>query len=90
VLHADQAPIRSARLTQSGTLRRAMAFIDGSDRSDRGMNQPSLRVVQQHLNQFGSGYADRFLAAVPEPQALSILMPLISAGALLGRRRRCR
>jgi hypothetical protein len=63
----DYVLIDLAFNTQSGTLGRAVSLLDGSDRSAKGMNDPALREVEQHLAQFGADYADHFLAAVPEP-----------------------
>ena len=49
------------------------------------MSNPALRQVQRHLNRFGEDYADHFLAAVPEPAALSwVAAPVLA----LARRRR--
>ncbi|MBC8107588.1 MAG: hypothetical protein H7Z14_13435, partial [Anaerolineae bacterium] len=67
----DYSLIDQAFNTQSGTLRRAMAYLDGSDRSEVGMDAPSLQKVLQHFGQFGETYANGFLNSVPEPGALS-------------------
>ena len=67
----DYSLIDLAFNTQSGTLRRAMTYLDGGDRSSSGMNEPSLQLVIEHFNQFGEGYANSFLNAVPEPTAHS-------------------
>src|SRR5204863_5362528 len=61
----DYVLIDLAFNTQTGTLRRALSFLDGSDHGSRGMNDPALRMVEQHVQQFGSAYAQRLLAAVP-------------------------
>jgi hypothetical protein len=81
----DYSLIDLAFNTQSGTLRRAMTYLEGGDRSDAGMNTPALRMVADHFEQFGNGYASSFLNAVPEPSSL-----LIAAGCamMFGRRRR--
>jgi T5SS/PEP-CTERM-associated repeat protein len=63
----DYVLIDLAFNTQSGTLRRAFSFLDGSNTESSDMNEPSLRRVQQHLAGFGSDYARAFIAAVPEP-----------------------
>jgi hypothetical protein len=63
----DYVLIDLAFNTQSGTLGRALGFLDGSDRSSAGISDPALQKVDQHLRQFGQAYADHFLAAVPEP-----------------------
>jgi autotransporter-associated beta strand protein len=81
----DYVLIDLAFNTQSGTLGRALSFLDGSDRSARDMNNTSLRRVEQHFAQFGSDYASHFLAAVPEPTSLAFASV---AMALLSRRRR--
>jgi autotransporter-associated beta strand protein len=82
----DYVLIDLAFNTQGGTLGRALSFIDGSDRSSKGMNDPALHEVQQHLAQFGDGYARGFLAAVPEPASIGVIAA--TAGAALIRRRR--
>jgi hypothetical protein len=69
-----------------GTLVRALGFIDGSDRGSNGMRDPALRQVQQHLAEFGDGYAYSFLAAVPEPRSLGVLG--LGGLAIATRRRR--
>jgi autotransporter-associated beta strand protein len=84
----DYVLIDLAFNTQSGTLGRALSFLDGADRSSSGMNAPGLRQVLEHFDQFGDGYARGFLAAVPEPSSLLILS--ISALASMSRRRRTR
>jgi hypothetical protein len=79
----DYVLIDLAFNTQSGTLGRALSFLDGSDRSTSGMNGSALRRVMDDYGQFGSDYANHFMAAVPEPAGLS----LAGAGALLALRR---
>ncbi|CAN5375759.1 hypothetical protein BH09PLA1_BH09PLA1_15380 [soil metagenome] len=54
---------------QGRSLLRAMSYLDGSDRSDVGMDLPALALVENHLAQFGEAYAGSFLNAVPEPGA---------------------
>jgi len=83
----DYVLIDLAFNTQSGTLRRALSFIDGSDRSIAGMNDPALRQVRDHLDDFGGDYANHFLAAVPEPSAL-LGSGVVSLLAMARRRRR--
>jgi len=73
---------------QSGTLGRALSFLDGSDPGTRGMDTAALRTVQQHLAEFGAGYGQHFVAAVPEPHVLALLS--LPAVACFGRRRRGR
>lgn len=84
----DYSLIDLAFNTQSGTLRRALAFLDGNDRSDRGMDEPALRIVEQHFVQFGQPYATSLLAAVPEPVSATALFVAISG--LACRRANCR
>ncbi|MBC8106857.1 MAG: hypothetical protein H7Z14_09735 [Anaerolineae bacterium] len=79
----DYSLIDLAFNTQSGTLRRAMAYLDGSDRSDVGMDRPAVQLVQRHFHQFGEAYSASFLNAVPEPSVGFLLF-----ATLLFRRRR--
>jgi hypothetical protein len=74
----DYVLIDLAFNTQSGTLKRALSFIDGSDRSAAGMSDPALQRLQQHFDEFGGDYGSHFLSAVPEPASLGLV-----AGALL-------
>ncbi|MBC8108103.1 MAG: PEP-CTERM sorting domain-containing protein [Anaerolineae bacterium] len=83
----DYSLIDQAFNTQSGTLRRAMSYLDGSDRSDNGMNVPALELVQQHFARFGDVYASSFLNSVPEPTSALVLLGGLAASAA-GRRRR--
>jgi hypothetical protein len=85
----DYVLIDLAFNSQSGTLGRALSFLDGSDRSLKNMSDPALRRVAQHLDQFGDAYARGFLAAVPEPSSM-ITGVLASAGMLSARKRRHR
>src|SRR4029078_1514219 len=82
----DYVLIDLAFNTQSGTLGRALAYLDGSDRSTAGMNGAALQRVMQDFGQFGGDYAGHFLAAVPEPVGMGamLLVPIAS----LRRRRR--
>jgi hypothetical protein len=80
----DYVLIDLAFNTQSGTLGRALSFLDGRNRSSEGMSGAALRRVQQHFAQFGGDYASHFLAAVPEPTAVALAG---MAFALLSRRR---
>jgi hypothetical protein len=81
----DYVLIDLAFNTQSGTLRRALSFLDGADRGLDEMNEPALQQMLQHFHQFGQSYADHFLFAVPEPG-----MSWLSVGALAALRRRRR
>jgi len=84
----DYSLIDQAFNTQSGTLRRAMSYLEGGDRSTNGMDSPALQMVVEHFDRFGLPYAQSFLNAVPEPaSALTICgMSILMAG----RRRRQR
>src|SRR4029079_7317329 len=73
----DYSLIDQAFNTQSGTLRRAMSYLDGGDRSDDGMNTPALQFVEPPFARFGNAYAQSFLANVPEPATIGILMPAL-------------
>jgi hypothetical protein len=83
----DYVLIDLAFNTQSGTLGRALSFLDGSDRSAAGMNGAALQRVKQDFEQFGDGFARGFLSAVPEPASLALIVALV-APALISRRRR--
>ncbi|MBC8108185.1 MAG: PEP-CTERM sorting domain-containing protein, partial [Anaerolineae bacterium] len=85
----DYSLIDQAFNTQSGTLRRAMSYLNGSDRSDAGMDAPSLQLVVDHLGQFGEQYAAGFLASVPEPTSAIVFAGLAASAASVRRRRRC-
>jgi hypothetical protein len=80
----DYSLIDLAFNTQSGTLARALRYLDGSDRSAEGMNEPALQMVQAHFNQFGNAYATSALNAVPEPSSAA----LTGVFAVLAYRRR--
>jgi hypothetical protein len=81
----DYVLIDLAFNTQSGTLGRALSFLDGGNRSANGMSDPALHRVEQHFAEFGGDYARSFLAAVPEPGVTAIIGALLP---LLGKRRR--
>ena len=83
----DYSLIDLAFNTQSGTLIRAMDYLEGEDRNYATMNTPELQMVVDHFAQFGNGYASSFLNAVPEPAAASLLL---SGIVLLARQRRAR
>jgi hypothetical protein len=82
----DYVLIDLAFNTQSGTLGRARAFLDGTDKAARGFEEPALRMVQQHFQLFGQDFAQKFLAAVPEPGTL--LLTGVAASAAMSRRYR--
>jgi hypothetical protein len=81
----DYALIDLAFNTQSGTLARVMDYLEGEDRSMRGMDHAALQIVVDHFNQFGNVYATSFLSSVPEPT--SVVLVAASAVALVRRRR---
>jgi len=81
----DYSLIDNAFNTQSGSLRRAMAYVDGSDPNRATMNTPALHMVMNHFDEFGAPYAQGFLNAVPEPTSMMMLTGL---AALAARRRR--
>ncbi|CAN5597171.1 hypothetical protein BH09PLA1_BH09PLA1_28140 [soil metagenome] len=84
----DYALIDLAFNTQSGALARAMSYLEGSDRSARGMDSPALHLVQEHFAQFGSAYAASFLSAVPEPASAILVAAVAASAGNVGRRRR--
>jgi hypothetical protein len=81
----DYVLIDVAFNTQSGTLGRAVSYLNGDDRSGVGLDDPSVQQIVEHFTDFGLPYAQHFLAAVPEPGAMGLLLPVF---AFLGRRRR--
>jgi hypothetical protein len=83
----DYSLIDQAFNTQSGTLRRAMTYLEGGDRSLNGMDAPPLQLVADHFEQFGQPYADAFLNAVPEPTNV-LSLGVVAIAALRGSRRR--
>ena len=82
----DYVLIDLAFNTQSGTLGRALSFLDGSDRSSNGMSQPALQKVQAHFEQFGDGYARGLLASVPEPTFI-VIAGMVASVIMCARRR---
>jgi hypothetical protein len=68
----DYALIDAAFNVQSGTLRRAQAYLCGDDRGLDGMNTPALVKVREHFASFGVPYAQHFLASVPEPAVIAL------------------
>jgi hypothetical protein len=84
----DYVLIDLAFNTQSGTLGRALSFLDGSDKSGAGMNDPALRTVSDHLTEFGSGYGSAFLRAVPEPSTTTIFAAVAAVATMRRRRHR--
>lgn len=74
----DYSLIDLAFNTQSGTLVRAMDYLEGEDRSLRGMDGAALRMVVDHFDQFGTAYATSFLSSVPEPTQLSWVLGTVA------------
>jgi hypothetical protein len=83
----DYSLIDNAFNTQSGSLRTAVAYLDGSDRNRDKMNTPALQMVVDHFDDFGVPYAQGFLNAVPEPTTIG-LGTVGTAMMTLRRRRR--
>jgi len=84
----DYVLIDLAFNTQSGTLGRALSFLDGSDRTAGTMSGSALMQVEQHAAMFGNDYTNHFLAAVPEPASGAALSALGAVGVAAARRRR--
>jgi hypothetical protein len=84
----DYSLIDNAFNTQSGTLIRAIQFLDGTNPSLNGMDAPALEKVVEHFAEFGAPYAQGFLNAVPEPTSAIALTGLAALAA--SRRRRTR
>jgi hypothetical protein len=84
----DYSLIDMAFNTQSGTLRRAMTYLEGGDRSTSGMDAPALQLVMEHFEQFGVPYAISFYNAVPEPTSLALCAGLATFACMRRRRRR--
>jgi hypothetical protein len=63
----DYVLIDIAFNTQSGTLGRALSYLDGTDRTPSGQTAAGVTKVIEHFEQFGLPYAQHFLAVVPEP-----------------------
>jgi MYXO-CTERM domain-containing protein len=83
----DYSLIDQAFNTQSGTLRRAMTYLEGGDRSPNGMDAPALQLVMEHFDTFGVPYAQSFLSSVPEPTGALAISGLAALAASRRRRR---
>jgi len=85
----DYVLIDLAFNTQSGTLQRALRFLDGSDRDVDSMSDAAaLQRVVDHFQQFGDIYAGNFIAAVPEPAGIIVIGAAVVASLLRRRLRR--
>jgi hypothetical protein len=82
----DYSLIDAAFNTQAGSLRQALAYLDGNDRNRDHMNTPELQVVVDHFDQFGLPYAQSFLNAVPEPGSVAMVGAAVALGTLRRRR----
>jgi len=74
---------------QSGTVRDAMSWLAGDDRSSWNASLPGVQRVSSHFDQFGMDYARGFAAAVPEPSSI-MFFGLLSLAAAPRRRPRRR
>ena len=72
--------------TQTGTLRMAVNYLSGDDRSFDMNSTPATKKVLEHYEEFGLGYARGFLSSVPEPGAVGAVA--MAGLAALRRRRR--
>ncbi len=84
----DYALIDNAFNAQSGTLARALAFVDG-DRDDFTAS-PAVAMVARHLAQFGPAYEIAIIAAVPEPDILAVPGAVMMLAFVRGTHRRRR
>jgi probable HAF family extracellular repeat protein len=81
----DYVLIDLAFNSQSGTLVRALQLLSGTEVLPQGDNSLALRMVRQHLAEFGQEYSFAFLASVPEPFTIGAGGIIIGA-MLVGRR----
>ena len=86
----DYVLIDVAFNSQNGTLQRAIDWISGDDRSESGRTATGVAEVIAHLDQFGAAYGQAFLAAVPEPGALSVVAGVQVLSCVASRRYRKR
>jgi hypothetical protein len=84
----DYVLIDLAFNNQNGTLGRALSMLGGGAQVRGELNDPALRMVQQHLAQFGQDYAHHFAAAVPEPGSSCVLAAAAMGFSARRRRRR--
>jgi hypothetical protein len=71
----------------NAALRRAQRWLAGES-SPKGIDPALLSVLEHHLDEFGSDYARAFVAAVPEPVGIMIIVPA-TLPFLSRRQRRC-
>jgi hypothetical protein len=81
----DYVLIDIAFNTQSGTLGRAITYLNGEDRFEE--SESSIHYVTQHFERFGIAYAQAFLAAVPEPAYTWLVGAVIGFGHAIRVRR---
>ncbi|CAN5385842.1 hypothetical protein BH09PLA1_BH09PLA1_21840 [soil metagenome] len=84
----DYALIDLGFNAQSGTLRAAVALLQGVESASDRYNSPALQLVADHYAHFGEEYSNAFLSSVPEPAALGSLT-VSALGMAARRRRRC-
>ena len=89
VTYDDYVLLDTAFNGQSGTLGRAVDWVSGEERSPANLDDPAVRMVVQHLEQFGSAYGAAFLAAVPEASSVAVGV-MAGASMIAGRRLRRR
>ena len=65
-----------------------MSYLDGADRSAKGMDAPSLQFVLDHFAQFGEPYTQSVLNAVSEPGALLVGLVAAATMSVCHRRRK--
>jgi hypothetical protein len=84
----DYVLIDIAFNSQRGTLGRAVEYLTGTDRSGSGSADAGLGKVIEHFETFGAPYAEHFLAVVPEPTAVWLILALGLPPCLSSRLRR--
>ncbi|MGH7180098.1 MAG: beta strand repeat-containing protein, partial [Tepidisphaeraceae bacterium] len=83
----DYALIDGAFLTQSGTLRSVLGWVEGGSPSGViPMTDPSVEMFERHLGEFGDDYLGALVSSVPEPCGVSLGI-LAWTGVLCRRRR---
>jgi hypothetical protein len=84
----DYVLIDFAFNNQSGTLNRALSLVGGQPDGFAGSSDPALRMVEQHLSQFGAAYASSFAAAASVPEPTCLVGLCVIAPLAIRRRRR--